>query len=699
MRKKRFIIALLMLLSIAILVSCYLTGKSKVSEKQKEFLILSITSRSLEQYHYSGKQIDDSVSVGIYNDFLEFLDPAKLYFYQSDIDQLNIFKYYIDDLIKKGSLMFFEQVLSIYNQRLKEAESFYKEILQKPFDFTRDEYIYKDAKYVSYAKNKDELREHWRKYLKYQVLLKLYTEYKANQKDTAKHKSFEQLEEQARKDVISDMEAYFKRLKKFTRQDYFSLFLNTLTQQFDAHTEYLAPKVKEDFKIYTSGELEGIGATLQQQKDGKVKIIKLVIGGPAYKSGKIEEGDKILKVAQGDTGRWVNIIGMRLDDAVRLIRGKKGTKVRLMLEKKDGNIQEVSLIRDKIIIEDSYVRSLILLDTIRNEKIGYIFIPSFYSDFKKHGRNVSSDFLSELNKLNNEKVKGIIIDLRNDGGGSLEDVVKMVGYLIKKGPVVQVRDKSNKIRLLKDNDKHVYYKGKILVMVNYSSASASEIFSAALQDYHRALIFGTTHTFGKGTVQAVLNYDDLSIPQEYKPLGALKITLQKFYRITGGSTQLKGVVPDIIFPNPYQYLKQGEINLENPLKWDKIKPSDYKVYKYKFNVEKVKKRSYQRMEQDSFFILTKQYAKFLKQQDKEKKIPLNFEKYKQLQQNINAHIKKVNKYKKDIHLKFLYTKDDQYIMQTDTIVRLRYDAWKKHLRKDQQLKEAYNIMYDMLNLR
>ncbi len=661
--------------------------------KDKHKIIDEITYQTIKQYHYKKVVFNDSYSEKIFKNYLDVLDASKLFFLESDIRRFSKSKDKIDDYIRAKDFTFFEQTYQTLKKRQQQAKKIALQLLEQPFDFTKDEYISFVSDSIPYPKNRKELTDHWRRYLKYQVLIKLYNKYKRQQSDsTVEKKSFEELEAKAREEVKENTIAYFSRLEKLDEEDYFAMYINSFAM-VDPHTYYLAPKQKEDFEISLGGELEGIGATLQQKTD-KIKVVNVIVGGPAWKQGELENGDYILKVAQGDTGRWIDIVGMRLDEAVRLIRGPKGTKVRLMIEKPDGTIKEIEIIRDKIIIEESYVRSFILSDSTHEKKVGYMYIPSFY---RNEDRSVAEDFIKELRKLDKENVDGIIIDLRNNGGGSLQDVVKMVGALIDYGPVVQVRNRKNKVFDMKDPVKGRVYDGEIIVMTNYFSASASEIFASAIQDYKRGIIFGTSHTHGKGTVQTILNYDDVvGIPKKYKPLGALSITIQKFYRVNGASTQLRGVIPDIIFSSQYQYIKIGEQEYENALEWDSIPAAKYFPYSYDFDFAQVRKNSLERMAKDSLFIFRNKFAKFLKQENKNKFLPLNFEKYRKHQDSISGFNKTIAKFNRQTnHLQISFTAADKKTMETDSAARIRFTGWAKRLKRDLILLEAYRIMQDI----
>ncbi len=690
--KRTIIIISSIIFSATLLLSCFFNND------EKEKVVMNITYNLLKTMHYKEITFNDKLSNKIFDKYIENLDHSKRFLLKSDIRKLNRYRDKLDNQIRETDLSFFEISYEIIKERQKDVKEIYKEILEEPFELNSDEKIDINAENTDFAKNKNELKQYWRKFLKLEVLQEIdnkLNQYENNKSDTLEQKSLEELEIEARKNIRRNYEDYFNRLSKLRREDFFSLYLNAIALSTDPHSQYFAPKSKEDFDIHISGELEGIGATLTQ-RFGEIKVTKVVVGGAAWKQGELEEGDIILKVAQEGEDP-VTITNMRLDDAVRLIRGKKGTNVYLTVRKIDGTIKEIKIERDKIILEETYIRSIILKDSSGNN-VGYINLPSFYIDFQHHnGRRCSRDFKDELMKLKKENVKGIIIDLRSNGGGSLSEVVKIAGYFIKKGPIVQVRARNGRIKQLDDNDASVLYEDNVLIMTNHFSASASEIFAAAMQDYNRALIFGTPQTLGKGTVQQMLDLDKATrVSSKLKPLGALKLTIQKFYRINGGSTQLKGVNPDISYVSNYTYLDMKESAYDNVLPWDKIRSLKYKKWQPNYNIETLRKWSKKRMNNDSAFIATKNYALFLKEEDEKEVFPLNLEKYRKDKKNKKEKRKKYNKLtRKKIGLSISYLNDDINSMKTDTLMKYRYDNWSKKLKKDFKLQEAFNIVLDM----
>ncbi len=699
-RKRLFAIINILIFTGALVVLVLVFTNSKKSADEKEQVINSLTYLALKQVHYHPQPFDDKLSEEIFNETLKNFDPGKRFFTQDDVQRLSIYKYLLDDLIRNSNFSFLDAVIQTYQKRYSQVKDFYKQILSHPFDFDKDESIELDPDKLDFPKDTNELKERWRKIFKYETLIRLNSyinlQEKARKKsDTVKIKSVQELEAKARKEVMKQYDNWFEFMDKLNRKDWFSLYINSITGVFDPHTEYMPPKLKEDFDIYMSGKLEGIGATLQY-KDGEIKVVKIIPGGAAWKEGELEVGDVILKVAQGDKPP-VSVVGWRLDDAVRLIRGPKGTKVRLTVRKVDGSIKEISIIRDVVIIEETYARSAILSLPGSKKRYGYIYFPNFYADFNNpNGRRVYKDVKKELEKLQKEHIDGLIIDLRNNGGGSLDDVIKIAGFFINKGPIVQVRDRKGNVKVFQDPDASILYKGPMLVMVNEFSASASEIFAAAMQDYHRAVIMGSKHTHGKGTVQNILNYDQFVTNKALKPLGALKITIQKFYRINGGSTQLKGVTSDIVVPDQFMFIKTGEREEDYPLPWDKIKPAKYTVWKPHYKLDRIVANAEKRINSDSTFKIITEYAHVLEQSRNNSCIPLQLDKYRQIQEKRRQNAKPFNRLrraKKNIVIHILKT--DKQRFQTDTIAKIRYEDWLKNLRKDMYLPEAANVLNDM----
>ncbi len=674
------------------------------TQQDKEKIISELVINGLEYAHYNNNQIDDEFSKRVYNSYIEGLDYTKKFLLKEDIEQLKKYETLIDDELRNNSNEFLELSDAIITKRIGEAEVYYKEILSQAFDFTKKEEIELDDKKNDFAASPLELKDAWRKSLKYQVLFELNTRLeiqkkaKENNDTTVVQKSFAELEKAARAKVEKRNKDYFYRLNQLDNKDRFNMFMNVVSMAFDPHTNYYPPKGKEDFDIAMSGQLEGIGATLQE-KDGYIKVVRIIPGSPSYKEGELKAGDLILKVAQGD-GEALDITGMRLDKAVRYIRGKKGTTVKLTVKKVDGEIKVISIVRDVVVIEDTYAKSVIVSTPNSKEKIGYIYLPSFYVNFNKKdgGRRCSDDVLKEINKLKKEGIDGLIIDLRNDGGGSLPDVVKMAGFFIKQGPIVQVKQKTGAPHLLDDTDPNVYYDGPMAVMVNSNSASASEIFAAALQDYNRAVIIGGQQTFGKGTVQRIINLDDIVNSQidKFKPLGALKLTFQKFYRVSGGSTQLKGVVPDIILPDNYMYIDYGERELDYHLPWDEIPRADFIPSNQITDRKSLKKKSQRRIKNNKNFELIKEQAESIKKHRDDTKVSLNLKEYQKTLEDRKEENKKFKKIYSDTTLVQIspLKADWQFIEKDSTKIKTAKD-WYKKLSSDLYLRESIEVLENL----
>ncbi len=660
---------------------------------------------SVKSLHYSPKKIDDSLSSSVFNEYLTRLDYFKRFLIKEDIEELAEYKYKIDDEINENSTEFFELSNKLITKRIKDAEEYYREILKKPFDFSKSEEYIIDPDDYDFAASVRELKDNWRKSLKYEVLTRVVSDLEAQEKavenkdTTVKIKPFDSLESNAREKVAERYKNYFHRLEQYNIDDRFADYMNSIVMVFDPHTGYFPPKDKEDFDIGISGSLEGIGAVLTQ-RDEYVRVESLVPGGPAYKQGDLKAGDLILKVAQG-SNEPVDVVDMRLDDAVRLVRGKKGTEVRLTVRKSDGSQKIVSIIRDVVYREDAFAKSSVIQLNGSPVKYGYIKLPSFYMDFNnQNGRRSSIDMKEELRKLGREKIGGLVLDLRDNGGGSLQDAVDIAGLFIEMGPVVQVSSKSGNPQVLWDRDPSVYYGGPLVILVNESSASASEILAAAMQDYGRAIIIGDLSTYGKGTVQRFtpLNNPFYNSGQDIDP-GELKISTQKFYRINGGSTQMKGVIPDISLPDEYKYIDVGEKELDYAMPWDKIAPVPYTTSRMMTDIiNKVKEMSRTRVNSDEQFRLIDENAMRLKKMRDMKTLPLSLKEFRALRAKDKEELKKFeNIGKKEMNFQVFTLGDDKAKLESDSTFKSRNDAWHKSMSTDLYLNEALNVLKDMLN--
>lgn len=707
--KKTYV--LLSFLSMSLLAFCFCKPMLDNGD-DKEKLIVKNTRNTLTYLHYKPATIDDKFSENVFNKYLEFIDPSKRFLLQSDYDLFKKDYHNLDDYYKTENLSFYNSTVDTIFKRIEEAEKYSMDILSKPIDYNKKENFSIDYKTSKYAKDKAEAKDLWRKYLKYNVMLEIVSlqdELKGDKKDSLKTKApkdpladvkkkiekdtpFAEVEKIAReetKDLISD---YFRRIKQTKRESYFSIYMNAITEQYDPHTTYFSPTSKEDFEFEMSGQLEGIGAKLQDKK-GYATIAELVIGGPAWKDGKLEVGDQIIKVSQGKNGEAKNIVGMLLNDAIRLIRGKKGTEVVLTVKKKDGSQQMISLIRDVIEYDEVFARSSVITDE-KGDKYGMIYLPEFYTPLgKDNGRYPTDDIKKEIEILKKENIKGLIFDVRNNGGGSLEEVIKISGLFINQGPVVQVRRSDGMLKIHEDKDPTISYDGPLVVMVNELSASASEIFAAAMQDYGRAVIVGSPQTFGKGTVQTILPLDRQSGSDEY---GAVKLTIQKFYRVNGGSTQLKGVQSDISMIDQYTYEDINEGARPEALNWDQIKPLVIAKWPKAFDLEKIKTNSKARLANNAHLNLMNESFKFIKSLEDVKEIPLNLADYKAYRKTREDKIKKfeaLDKYKNNF--KITMNQNDLVTTKTDTVLKAKRNNWFKGLQKDFYLNEAVNVLRDI----
>ncbi len=694
----------LLIILTAIAVSIVLISLTTQDDEHKEKLVVNKTYEILKIAHYNPQDLNDEFSQKIYDLYLQSLDYSKLYFTQEQITVLGTYKTLLDDEIKGQTLNFFNLSYELLNTQLAYVQSIYPTILAEPFDYSKDEFIEIDQDKRTFFANNNELKDFWRKYLKYQVLDEIFQKEQEQTKqkeksDTVVLKSFDTLEAQARKRIIKRYDSRFKRINKITKEDRFDIYVNSITGAFDPHTNYFPPKDKEDFDIQISGKLEGIGATLSE-KDGYTKVVNIVPGSPSWKQGELQTDDIILKVAQGD-GEAVDIVDMRLDEAVQLIRGPKGTKVMLTVKKVDGNIVKIPIIRDVVVLEDAYAKSAILTsENDEKQKVGYIHLPQFYTDMNDYkGRRCADDMKKEIKKLSECNVSGIIVDLRNNGGGSLHDVVKIGGYFIPTGPIVQVKNYDGQTDVLRDLSPDVLYEGPLVILINTFSASASEILAAAMQDYKRAVIVGTT-SYGKGTVQRFVDIDRFveSSQNHLKPLGSIKLTIQKFYRINGGSTQLKGVTPDIILPSVYQKIDIGEKELDYPLKWTNTSKQSYNTYGKEFDIKKLAKNSEQRVSKDSTFILINSSADWLYKQKENTNITLNYTTYtsnEKLEKLESKKYKDADKRETALIASTLTQTNDTTAL--DSIKANKTKKWHKDLKQDVELFETYRIMIDLIS--
>lgn len=684
----------------------YIKGDSNGGNDRKE-LVLKAVMKTLQEGHYAPRPVDDSLSAKIYHKMLENLDYEKKFFTRQDIDQLKQYEFSIDDQIKAGSTEFFDKLNTLFTQRINEADGYFHEVLKTPFTFNGNDSIQLDGDKLAFAADAAALKQRWHQNMKYRALMK-YVELKDDQnkkkanKDSvnAKIKTDAELEASARASVLRNQETLFRRLRKFDDNQRFAIFVNAITNSEDPHTDYFPPKDKERFDVSMSGTFSGIGAQLKDE-EGKIKIVAIITGSPSWKQGELKAGDEILKVAQGGA-EPEDVQGFDLDEVVDRIRGKKGTEVRLTVKKADGAVKVISIVRADVPIEETFARSAIIKS--KSGPVGYIYLPEFYADFNKmNGRRCADDVAIEVQKLKNAGVTGIILDLRNNGGGSLSDVVDMSGLFIDQGPIVQVKSSDAAPMTLKDNSRGALYDGPFAIMVNQGSASASEIMAAAMQDYKRAIIVGSP-TFGKGTVQKVLSLDEMLDPitrmrlqnENQGQIGALKLTMQKFYRVNGGSTQLKGVTPDILLPDPYYHIDLSERRDKAALPWDEIPAASYKPASTVPDPAHLAELSKKRVSSNPLFTLAEENARRIERQDENRVYPLNEAGYRKQLDEANAFSKKTEEtQKKATPLELANLKEDLLQINRDSTSITKNNDWLKLLKKDIYISETVNIINDM----
>ncbi len=715
--KKNFTLALLVIL-VAV-ASCSFTNKS-FETNDKDKLLLDLITYVLEKGHYEPKDINDTFSSNVFDDFIDIVDPTKRYFLQSDIDGFEQYRFQIDDQIKNTDITFFNLVYQRLMKRMGEAKEIYQEILAESFDYNVEESINIDYREESFAANKKELKERWRKQLKYNTLgvfdnkiadLRQAAGYskdgsedivgvglttkaiKVTKTESLGDMTIAEVEVEARETTKKTLDEFFDYVDDLERKDWFVTYVNTIVDEFDPHTFYFAPEEKDKFDISMSGKFEGIGARLQKKPEG-ARIVDIISGGPVWREQSLEVGDEIIKVGQ-ENEEPIDIVGMKLDDAIKLIKGPKGTVVNLTVRRVDGTIEMVSVTRDVVVLEESFAKSATVIKD--DLKYGIIHLPKFYVDFEDYSeRNAATDVAKEVERLKEEGVQGLILDLRDNGGGSLKTVVEMAGLFIKDGPIVQVRSSGQRKEVHEDKDERIQWDGPLVVLVNELSASASEILAAAMQDYKRAIVIGSKQTFGKGTVQNVIPLDNIVRSNEHGDLGAIKLTTQKFYRINGGSTQLEGVKSDIVVPDKYSYIDLGEKDQENPLGWDKITPADYEIWNGYIDFETAVSNSKQRLANNPQVKLIEENAKWLKEQQDETLISLNYGVYKTQEERAkekSSYFKSLRDY--DSKLTFNSLKYETELFTKDSVLREKRNRWHKELARDVYVEEAVNVLKDL----
>ena len=672
-------------------------GRSTSSNPRQQ--LLTELGKVLEDLHYTPKVIDDQFSKMMFSRYLDQMDGDKTLFLKKDIDSLKVFETTLDNEIHGSPIAFVPAVSSLYDRRMEEAIFIYKELLKNPFSFSANETFETDGEKLAWPKNEEERNDRWRKKLKYLILVRFYDLQEEREKNKDE-KDFvvladSALERKAREQVLKVMNDNFARIKStFSEEVRFSTYLNTITNLMDPHSDYFAPVEKRAFDERMSSEFFGIGAQLTKDDYG-IKIASIITGGAAYKSGQIVVNDIIIKVAQG-SGEPVDVSAYATEDAVKLIRGNKGTEVRLTLKKEDGTIKVVSLIREKVEQDQGLARSVVIQQG--SKKIGYILLPDFYSNFDDaNGHHCAEDVAGELKKLKAEKVDGIVMDIRTNGGGSLYEVVKMVGLFIKSGPIVQVKDRSGNVDQMtwRDNDESILYDGPLAVLVNEFSASASEIFAGAIQDYNRGIIIGSSSTFGKGTVQRQIPFgsrNDFSTSRT--DMGAMTLTFQKFYRVNGGSTQLKGIVPDIIIPDKYEYYKVREKDMPEALAWDEIHKATFLEWQPKEFITNIAAKENAQIQANANLNLLKNNLIWLSK-NVEQPIPLQLDTYRQKQkqmQTTDSQNSTLLISPTEMEINYLAIEKDKFLNHPDKSKADFYAYWIKALRKDMHIEEGVRVV-------
>ena len=687
--------------------SCSFTTK-EFNDPSKDRLLIDLISYVLEKGHYDPKELDDTFSLNVWENYIESLDPLKRYFLAQDIEDFRVYSLLIDDQIRAKELTFFDVVYETYLERSQATKVYYKAILAKPFDYTIQESINTDYDKLEYAQTAQELKEHWRKQLKYTALSNMYDlieeqkEARGMNPDSIPSDEIRDLidmktadlEAKARESALSTLDDNYDFTDDLERKDYFAVYLNAIVSVFDPHTNYFAPPDRDRFDLRMSGKLEGIGARLQKKND-YITIVEVISGGPVWRGEHLEVGDALIKVRQEDEDEAVSLVGMRVDDAVKLIKGPKGTKVILTVKRVDGTIDEEIIERDVVELAETYAKSTIIEQ--EGKRYGLINLPAFYFDMTDYGeRNAAKDVRLEIEKLKNEQIDGLVMDLRNNGGGSLRTAVDIAGLFIKNGPVVQVASNGARKEVLKDRDNEIVWDGPLVLMINELSASASEILAAAMQDYKRGIILGSAQSYGKGTVQNMIDLNQWLRNNDLGDMGALKMTTQKFYRVNGGSTQLEGVKSDIVMPDRYSYIEIGERDYDNPLPHDNITAAEYEVWPGYIDYQGTIERSKERLTANAQVNLIEENARWIKTNQNDQELSLTLDEYiaeMQRREQENERFEAIKDY--DNKLNYVSLKDDLRLMDQDTTLREQHRRWQKALAKDVYVEEAVHILADL----
>ena len=682
------------MIAVALPLAVILGFCNSINKAPKETLVDGVIG-VMKYQHYKPLEINDSFSVRVYTLFLNQLDENKLFFNSKDLDKFEKYKYKIDDEVRSKTYLSVDEIIATYKQRISAAESYSNETFSNKIDLKQNRSFVIPNKSRKESKNGKELKQYWKDYNTF-LVMENYVRKMINQEkaaelegDSFQAKPLDTLMQNAIQEVSKNQKEWFKRLNRLKDKDYFDMFVNCIAMAYDPHSGYFPPRQKEDFDIRLSGQFEGIGASLSE-REGYIKVENIIPGSASYRQGELKAGDLITAVAQAEE-EAVNVIDMPLSDVVQLIRGKKGTVVKLTVKKPDGTSSVIAIKRDVVVLEEGYAKSAIIKDEIGN--LGYLYLPSFYANFnKKGGRSSAEDMSKELMKLKKDNIKGLVIDLRYNGGGSLSDVVEMVGLFTGKGPSVQIKSKKNNLDVYNSHTPKALYDGPLVVLVNYYSASASEILAAALQDYKRAVIVGTKHTFGKGTVQRFMDLG--SVFRSADAEGSVKLTTQKFYRVNGKTTQFAGVIPNVIMPDRFDYTKLGERQLPYALKEDKLKPAiPLKQYSQAYKQAII--NANESVSDNQFLQKQSKIAYNINERNKKKTYQLNANTYKKYLSGLKEKQAQLDSIKPSFEMNLeMLSMDKQRLNSDSTKLKIRKE-WVSKYSKDAYLWESVKIIRDL----
>ncbi|MGY8965487.1 MAG: carboxy terminal-processing peptidase [Flavobacteriales bacterium] len=700
----KYILPALVILAIATWSFSWLDANQK-----KEAVVMQLVYDALSSVHFQPRAFDDSLSAEVYDAFIESLDSEKRFLHSGDLEALLQHRLLLDDQIKAGSTDFFDEAMAILANRIETARGQYAALLNEVIDVTSPGELQGDASKRNYFADDKDMTHYWASYIQFRVVSRLHD--RKQHADSAKalgfdpqHADFKELEVKAREKEMDIHDSWFKNMDEMERADWFGLYMNAFAGAFDPHSSYFPPRQQESFEIEMTGQLEGIGASLIQDGD-HVRVSAIVTGSACWKQGELAKDDLLIAVAQGDK-EPVDVVGMTTEKVVQLVRGKKGTEVRLTVLKVDGSEMVIAIVRDVVEIEATFAKSARLGD---DGKTGYIRLPKFYVNFyQNRNRDCAEDIRMEIDKLKAAGMERLIFDLRGNGGGSLPAAIDVAGLFIDQGPVVQVKTSGQRLKTYKDDDAGTSWDGPLLILVDENTASASEIVAAAMQDHGRALIVGSPQTFGKGTVQTIIDMDRAAGPfyRKHGPLGAFKLTIQKYYRITGGTTQLQGVKSDIVLPHPYQYISLGERDMENPLAVDNIETLQYP--QWESSMTDAIAPANKRIANSASFERIATYATWLRDRDQDSHIPLAWDDYLQSEADYQAEKQRFKNVLKSSDSIRVQGFDVEKVLEIDQDLNGDRDLaaeaemkeeknrrWHKMLSRDLYVAEAMRILQDM----